>query len=188
MSLTRNGRSCRHFSSWRPGRCRCRPCRSPAAATADHCCLLTNAPSYEPHGFESLVPIGVHLHACLQAVAERPDHCERHLDGEPSRLRASTLVAQANDPLARVVEGIDFDLPFSERLRPFSDKAVYALNPLVELLLRPATEPRHIPDEVRSDDLLWLLPSSQEVLPAAPHDLHVLLRHRLLLQPCCSQR
>lgn len=50
MSLTRHGRSRRHFSSWRPGNRLRPPCRPPAEhPPAAQRCPLTYAPPYEAH-------------------------------------------------------------------------------------------------------------------------------------------
>jgi hypothetical protein len=56
------------------------------------------------------------------------------------------------------VERIDLYLPVIEGSCPFSDEPARLLDPLIHLLLRPASEFRHVPHEVGRDDLFQEVP------------------------------
>src|SRR6476660_937656 len=133
----------------------------------------------QPGGFEGLLRARVHLHPDSLSVLDRPNHAEPHLDGNPGGLRAPPLVNDGDDPLSGVDVVLDRELQVIPCLGPVGVEPPCAFDPGVGLLLGPATEGRHVPDEVRVRVLGEEFTGRHEVLEAAPQSLHVLLRHRL---------
>ena len=49
----------------------------------------------QPGGFEGLARVGIHVHAGLLAIAERPDLGEGHFNGHSGRFRPAMLARMA---------------------------------------------------------------------------------------------
>src|SRR6476469_4817349 len=143
--------------------------------------LLRHRLVLQPHGFEGLGWVFEHFHPLLPAVADRPNLGEGHIAGYASHLRSAALADERDDPFARIMQRLNFDLPVLPGVVPVLDEAPRRLDALVDLLVNYAAELRHVPNEVRRDDLCGEVARGLEVLVTAMNDLHVLLGHRLLL-------
>ena len=153
-----------------PGRRRCRRTRGFAGSAG---CRL----GLEAHGLEGLAEVGVHVHSRLLAVAKRPHHGKRHVDGKSGRLGSPALAMGGNHLVAGVAQNLDFKIPVIPGRGPLLEESFRSLNALVDLLLGPAVEVRHVPHELRRNELVDEASAPAKLLIAAAHNRDVLLRH-----------
>jgi hypothetical protein len=132
----------------------------------------------QPHGFEGLGRVGIHVHPRRLAVAERPDLGKGHFNGHLGRLRPAALAREDNDLVARVVDGVDLKRPVVKDGAPVCDEGPRSLTSVIDLLLGPAVEVRHVPHKVGRDILRVEFAGGREPLVTVLDDLHVLPRHR----------
>ena len=129
----------------------------------------------------------VHLHPDSLSAPRRPHLTEVHLDQNPGRRRTAPLTNNGDDPIPRVDVVLDLKLPVIPGAGPLGDELPGALDARVGLLLGPAVESRHVPDEIGVEVVVEKVTGGYEMFVAAPQSLDVLLRHRLRRSPAASR-
>src|SRR5262249_37766353 len=110
------------------------------------------------------------------------------VDEHPAHLGSAPLVHDGDHLVAHIVQRLDLDLPAIPSRAPLREEAFRSLHTLVDLLLWPAVIVGHVPDEVRSGEVCRKCSLPPEPLEAVSEYLHVLQRHRSLLQAYCFER
>jgi hypothetical protein len=136
----------------------------------------------QPHGFEGLPPCLEELGLSAGAVAKvRVHRSHRMADGHSRSLDPPRLLGEGNDLVADLAQFVHLDSELVEVLGPHFHQPANALVPGVLGSLTPLRE--RVPNGVRRDVLQPALDSPRvERLVRVTHDLHGLLRHRLLLK------
>src|SRR4051794_19687780 len=153
-----------------------------------HSVLLRHRLLAQPGGFEGLGGVEEVLHPDDPAVLKLMKHRHMHLDCRPARLSGRVLVEHGeNAVIARVDQALQVDGPV-EILRPCAHELDETITPSID---GPEADggvwiwiryPFGIGcDEFGVEDRAWIAPrqASLELVDRSPHNLHVLLRHRL---------
>src|SRR5205823_6893209 len=155
------------------------PRLSPSSPLSDAPALLL-----QPHGFEGCVSIRVGVPLVHQLASEPKHVCQGKLDRHTTTSGATTQAHENHDLRARIEELLRHGLDVVEDIENLLDTA---RNPL-------APEVGALPDlglhelDVRRQKLKVDLLAGVESRVDRFQQLHVLLRHRLLLQPHGFQR
>src|SRR5436190_11793407 len=134
----------------------------------------------QPHGFEGFGPIVVVVDARDQALGDSVDEGVLALGFDAAPAPLGVHAYEDHDRVARIDELVDLDAPLSPRGSPVFKPARQALMASIVALIGRVV----IVDLDRfMEEIPGRLASPRVALPAFPHELHVLLRHRLLLEP-----
>src|SRR5262245_8004014 len=136
-------------------------------------------PTPQSGGFEGLGSVQVHLHSRYEAIAERPDLCEAHLQLWAALLCSRTLADERDHLMPAVEDLLDIERPVLERSGPLRQPPVRLSESDASLQIQTRARKRsRIPDEVWLDRVWRQLSSADDVLEAAPEQIEVLLRRR----------
>src|SRR5437764_11793984 len=130
MSLTRTVDHAGTSARGAPGTAHAHHVDPPAATTATQSCALTNAPSYESHGFNGFGAGGVlaNTHDPIRVESEHDRVSGVHASA--ARLPAPMLMRHADDQISRVDQLLGHDLPVLKRTCELRDLSEHRLPPM----------------------------------------------------------